>query len=99
MKYISVRDLQLYLTSLESRSRMNTLDRLVGVAYRKMTWWKSTKGREEGFTLRYIDLEKAINYLEEYLIVHKDNKLYAVVRGVKSKKVLLKVLIKLRDKQ
>ena len=98
MTHISIRNLHDYYEPSEAGSKINTLDRLVGVAYRKMTWWKSTKGREEGFTLRYIDLEKAINYLEEYLVAHKDNKLYAIVRGVKSKRKLLTVLKKLKDK-
>ena len=98
MTHISIRDLHDYYEPTDAGSKINTLDRLVGVAYRKMTWWRSEKGRNEGFTLRYIDLDKAIDFLQSYIVAHQHDKLYTIVRGMKSKRKLLTVLKKLKDK-
>ena len=98
MTYINTRDLQTVMPSTRSNTGINTLDRLVGVAYSKLIWFKDTNGNESGYTLRHIDVQKSIDYLEEYLETNKDNNLYAVVRGNKSKRKLLDALKILKDK-
>ena len=97
MEYINTRDLQTVMPQARSNTGINTLDKLIGVAYSKMVWWKQGT-RNTGYTLRHIDVQKGIDYLEEYLEANKDNKLYTVVRGNKSKRNLLNALKILKDK-
>ena len=98
MKHVTTRELQLYYTPMQCRSRISLLDRLCGVAYNKLTWFDNENGIPRGSTLRYIDINKGISALQDYIVDNKHNNSYPVKKSMSTKKELLDVLLILKDK-
>ncbi len=98
MKVINTRDLRDYYPPTQARSRISLLDRLTGVSYNKLVWFKDCNGAESGSNLRHIDLNKGIEALQAYLVAHQHNAHHAVKKSLSVKRRLLNVLLILKDK-
>ncbi len=97
MTHITTRDLQDYYTPLQCRSRISMLDKICGVSYNKLVWFK-INGKSKGSTLRHIDVDDAIDAIRSYVIRYRHSTHSKVVKSLSTKKELLDVLLILKDK-
>ncbi len=97
MTHITTRELQMYYPPVKCRSSITLLDRLVGTAYSKLIWF-DVPNRACGATLRHINVEKAIEGLQAYLVVNQHSNHTMIKKSLSVKRRLLDVLKILKDK-